>query len=153
MRLACCDETQHPEGRITTEVEGRPYYRLQAVRHLIGIHAVSAAVRAATTDNRRIERLIVARGARSSRLQGLIDACRYLGIPVRFEPRSALRRLAGDEAHQNVVAIVAAAPYATLESVLEAAGDRSLIVALDTVQDPRNLEPSCARRTVPAQTL
>jgi len=109
------------------------------VRHLIGIHAVSAAVRAARADNRRIERLVVARGARSSRLQGLIDACRELGIPVRFEPRSALQRLAGDEAHQNVVAIAAAAPYATLESVLEAAGGCSLIVALDTVQDPRNL--------------
>lgn len=121
------------------EAEGNPYYRLQAVRHLIGIHAVSAAVRAASTDNRRIERLIVARGARSSRVQGLIDVCRELGIPVRFEPRSALQRLAGDEAHQNVVAIAAAAPYATLESVMDAAGDRSLIVALDTVQDPRNL--------------
>ena len=109
------------------------------MRHLIGIHAVSAAVRAARTDNQRIERLMVARGARSSRLQGLIDACRDLGIPIHFEPRSVLQRLAGDEAHQNVVAVAGAAPYATLESVLEAAGDRSLIVALDSVQDPRNL--------------
>ena len=109
------------------------------MRHLIGIHAVSAAVRAAATENRQIERLVVARGARSSRLQGVIDACRYLGIPVRFEPRSTLERLAGDVPHQNVIAITSTAPYATLGNVLEAAGDRSLIVALDTVQDPRNL--------------
>ncbi len=109
------------------------------MRHLIGIHAVSAALRAARADSGRIERVVVAQGARNSRLQELIDACRELGIPVRFEPRSALHRLAGDRSHQNIVAIAAAAPYATLESVVEAADDRSVIVALDTVQDPRNL--------------
>jgi len=56
-------------------------------------------------------------------------------VPVRFEPRSALNRLAGTSAHQGVVALGAAQKYADLDI----AGASELVVVLDGVEDPHNL--------------
>lgn len=133
MGLASCDETQHRAG------EGSPYYSRQPVRHLVGIHAVSAAVRAAGEGARRLDRVVVAQGARNARLLALVEECRAAGVAVRFEPRGALDRLAGARSHQGVVAVAATGPYTALEAVLETAPERCTLVMLDSVQDPRNL--------------
>ena len=109
------------------------------MRRLIGIHAVAAAVRSAQGSGPDLERVIVAQGTRNNRLQAVIDDCRTAGIPVRFEPKTALRRAAGTGAHQNIIAILSAERYQTLEDVLENASDESTIVVLDSVQDPHNL--------------
>lgn len=99
---------------------------------LAGIHPVREALRA----GRPLERVTIARGAASARLQEIIELCRQAGVPVRFEPREALDRLARHVPHQGVVALTAAAPAASLEDVLPRAG---LIVVLDGVEDPHNL--------------
>jgi 23S rRNA (guanosine2251-2'-O)-methyltransferase len=69
-------------------------------------------------------------------LQEIVDLARRASIPVRFEPRDALERLAGSQAHQGVVALGAAKKYATLDEVPEGA---ELVVVLDGVEDPHNL--------------
>jgi len=66
---------------------------------LSGIHPVAEALRA----KHPLERLLVAQGAGGPRLQEIIDLARRASIPVRFEPRAALDRLAGTSAHQGVV--------------------------------------------------
>ena len=109
------------------------------MRHLVGIHAVAAAVRAAGAGGRRLERVVVSKGTRNSRIQEIVDQCRQIGIPIRFEPRSALDRLAGSPVHQSVVAVVPTGPYSTLDSVIEAVTDPCTVIALDSVQDPHNL--------------
>jgi 23S rRNA (guanosine2251-2'-O)-methyltransferase len=68
-------------------------------------------------------------------LQEIIDLARRSGVPVRFEPRASLDRLAGSSAHQGVVAMGAASKYADLE----AASNAQLVVVLDGVEDPHNL--------------
>ena len=98
---------------------------------LSGIHPVVEALRA----KRALERLLVAQGAGGPRLQEIIDLARRASIPVRFEPRAALDRLAGTSAHQGVVAEGAAQRYADLDGV--AACD--MLVVLDGVEDPHNL--------------
>ena len=60
---------------------------------------------------------------------------RRASVPVRFEPRTALDRLAGSSAHQGVVALGAARQYAGLD----AAAACELVVLLDGVEDPHNL--------------
>jgi len=85
---------------------------------------------------RTLERVLIARGAAGPRLQEIIDLCREASIPVRFEARGALDRLAGGAAHQGVVATGAVHRYAALEDV--AAGAK-LLVVLDGVEDPHNL--------------
>ena len=98
---------------------------------LSGIHPVAEALRA----GRPFERVLVATGAGGPRLQEIIDQARQAGVPVRFEPRAALDRLAGTPAHQGVVALGAAQKYADLDSLAAA----EMLVVLDGVEDPHNL--------------
>ena len=98
---------------------------------LSGIHPVAEALRA----NHPLERLVIAQGAGGPRLQEIIDLARRASIPVRFEPRNQLDRLAGTAAHQGVIAMGAAKKYADLDS----AAASQLVVVLDGVEDPHNL--------------
>jgi len=82
-----------------------------------------------------VERVLVARGAGGPRLQAIIDLARGAGVPVRFEPRASLDRLAGTPAHQGVVALGAAKQYADLDSIPPS----GMLVVLDGVEDPHNL--------------
>src|SRR5712671_8016531 len=98
---------------------------------LSGIHPVAEALRAGNP----IERIVIAQGAGGPRLQEIIDLARRASVPVRFEHRSALDRLAGTPAHQGVVALGAARKYADIE----AATASQMVVVLDGVEDPHNL--------------
>jgi 23S rRNA (guanosine2251-2'-O)-methyltransferase len=98
---------------------------------LSGIHPVAEALRA----NHPLERLVIAQGAGGPRLQEIIDLARRASIPVRFEPRNQLDRLAGTPAHQGVIAMGAAKKYADIDS----AAASQLVVVLDGVEDPHNL--------------
>ena len=98
---------------------------------LSGIHPVAEALRA----HHPLERVLIAQGAGGTRLQEIIDLARRAAVPLRFEPRSALDRLAGTSAHQGVVALGAAKKYAGMET----AGASRLVVVLDGVEDPHNL--------------
>jgi 23S rRNA (guanosine2251-2'-O)-methyltransferase len=103
---------------------------------LRGIHPVREALRA----GRPLDRVVIAKGAASPRLQELIDLCRERNVPVRFEPREQLDRAApaaaGGAQHQGVIAYGAAERLATLEETAQAGG---LHVVLDGVEDPHNL--------------
>ncbi len=83
-----------------------------------------------------MNRVLVAKGAAGPRLQEIVELCRELAVPVRFEPREALDRVAGSTAHQGVVALGAAGPHAELEDLL---ADAKLLVVLDGIEDPHNL--------------
>ena len=97
-----------------------------------GIHPVREAVAA----GRRIDRVLVARGAGGPRLQEIIDLCRTRNIAVRFEPRETLDRVANGAAHQGVVALGAAHEYSGYDESVDGA---DLVVVLDGVEDPHNL--------------
>ena len=98
---------------------------------LSGINPIAEALRA----KHPLDRILVAQGAGGPRLQEIIDMARRASVPVRFEPRAALERLAGSTAHQGVVAVGAAKRYSDLDDVAAA----ELVVVLDGVEDPHNL--------------
>ena len=98
---------------------------------LSGIHPVAEALRAGNP----LDRILIAQGAGGPRLQEIIDLARRANVPVRFEPRPSLDRLAGTPAHQGVVALGAARKYADLDGGCAA----QLLVVLDGVEDPHNL--------------
>ena len=99
---------------------------------LIGIHPVTEALRA----KHPLERILVARGTGGPRVQEVIDLARTANVPVRFEDRAALDRVAGVKAHQGVVALGAATQYADLDAIIPTA---RMLILLDGVEDPHNL--------------
>jgi len=106
---------------------------------LTGIHAVKEALEAA----RPIEHVWIAKGRQDSRAEEIVQLARRSGVPLRFEDRAQLDRIAGTRDHQGVVAVAAARAAGTLEDILANANrerDRpGLIVLLDGVEDPHNL--------------
>jgi 23S rRNA (guanosine2251-2'-O)-methyltransferase len=99
---------------------------------LSGIHPIHEALKA----GRPLDRVLVAKGAGGPRLQEVIELCRKLGVPVRFEPREALDRAASTPAHQGIIAFGAAHRYRELNDIAESA---KMLVFLDGVEDPQNL--------------
>lgn len=108
---------------------------------LTGIHAVREALEA----GRAVDRIVIARGRQDTRAEEIVKLARERNIPVRFEERAQLDRLAGSKDHQGVIAIAAARAAGTLEEILATAnkdkdhGGKGLIVLLDGVEDPHNL--------------
>ena len=106
---------------------------------LTGIHAVKEALEA----QRPIDRIAIAKGRQDTRIEEIVQLARQHGVPVRFEDRGQLDRLANSKDHQGVVAVAAARAAATLEDILARAnaghGQPGLIVLLDGVEDPHNL--------------
>jgi 23S rRNA (guanosine2251-2'-O)-methyltransferase len=100
-------------------------------RLLLGIHPVREALRA----GRPLEKVAIAKGAAGPRVQEVIDLCREKTVPVRFETKESLDRVAAGISHQNVIGFGAAHDYAELGEILE--GSR-LLVVLDAVEDPHN---------------
>lgn len=101
-----------------------------------GVLPVLEALRA---DTRRIDRIVVAEGAREKRLQEIFDLARQKGIRLDRVPREKIEKLVAPPAnHQGVVAFAAAADYVSVDEILDASRD-PLIVILDGVEDPRNL--------------
>jgi len=106
---------------------------------LTGIHAVREALQAGSS----LDRIVIAKGRQDTRIEEIVQLARAQNIPVRFEDRGQLDRLANSRDHQGVVAVAAAGPPATLEDVLDHAnksrGQTGLVVLLDGVEDPHNL--------------
>jgi 23S rRNA (guanosine2251-2'-O)-methyltransferase len=102
---------------------------------LTGIHAV----REALATGRALERLVVAHGRHGERIEEIIALARSRGVPVRFESREQLDRLAESAHHQGVLALAAAKGALALEELLARTRRPGLIVLLDGVEDPRNL--------------
>jgi 23S rRNA (guanosine2251-2'-O)-methyltransferase len=107
------------------------------MHYIYGINAVSEALKA---RGRAFEWVGMAKERHDLRLQRLIEDCRRLAVPVRFLQRTELDRMAGNSAHQGVVAVTSAKQYSDLDDVVGAKrGHYSLVVVLDGVEDPHNL--------------
>jgi 23S rRNA (guanosine2251-2'-O)-methyltransferase len=102
------------------------------MRLTAGIHPVREALRA----RRPLDRVLIAKGAASPRIQEIIDLCGTNSVPVRFESRELLDRASKGVSHQGVLAFGAAQRYIELKDAIQGA---KLIVVLDGVEDPHNL--------------
>jgi len=107
------------------------------MHYIYGIHAVAEALKA---RGRAFAWVGVAQERHDLRLQRVIDECRKQGVAVRFVTRAELDRMAGNNAHQGVVAVTSAKQYNDLDDVLAGKrGRHSLVVVLDGIEDPHNL--------------
>jgi 23S rRNA (guanosine2251-2'-O)-methyltransferase len=109
-------------------------------RNLIfGLLPILEALRA---NSRRIEKILIADGAREHRISEIMDLARAAHVPFQKVSRESLSKLVEPGAnHQGVIAFSAAADYADADELLAeiTAKENSLVLILDGVEDPRNL--------------
>ena len=107
------------------------------MHYIYGINSVTEALK---SRGRTFEWVGMAKERHDIRLQRLIEDCRRLDVQVRFLQRTELDKMAGNAAHQGVVAVTSAKQYNDLADVIAAKrAEYSLVVVLDGVEDPHNL--------------
>jgi 23S rRNA (guanosine2251-2'-O)-methyltransferase len=102
---------------------------------LTGFHAVEEALAA----GRALDRIVIASGRHGERIEAIVRLAKSRGVPVRFEDRQQVDRLAGTRDHQGVAALAAAKPAVDLEDLLREKSAQGLLVLLDGIEDPHNL--------------
>jgi 23S rRNA (guanosine2251-2'-O)-methyltransferase len=106
---------------------------------LIGIHAVSSALKAAAGE---VEWLRIAADSKNKRLAEIESRAHGSGIKVIRIKVSELDKLSGQQRHQGVIAGFKGSNIAAegrLDAILDAIEGIPLILVLDGVQDPHNL--------------
>jgi 23S rRNA (guanosine2251-2'-O)-methyltransferase len=107
------------------------------MNYIYGINAVTEALKA---RGRAFQWVGMAKERHDLRLQRMIEDCRRIGVPVRFLTRTELDKMAGNAAHQGVVAVTSAKQYSDVDDVIGAKrGKYSFLLVLDGVEDPHNL--------------
>src|ERR1700733_9571890 len=107
------------------------------MNYIYGINAVAEALKA---RSRAFQWVGVAKERHDLRLQRVVEECRRQGVALRFLSRAELEDMAGNNAHQGVVAVTSAKQYSGLDDVVDGKrGHYSLVVVLDGVEDPHNL--------------
>ncbi len=94
------------------------------------------------SKNRRVEKVLIADGAREHRISEIIDLARENKVLWQKSPRENLSKLVEyGTNHQGVIAFTAAADYTDADELFAeiAAQENALVVILDGVEDPRNL--------------
>ncbi len=89
-----------------------------------------------------VEKLYVQQGLKDGPIRTILREAEKKGTVVRFLSRERLNEMAGQKAHQGVIALSGAAQYADMEEVFRLArerGEAPLLYLLDEVQDPHNL--------------
>lgn len=93
------------------------------------------------SGGRRADEVAVLAEARGP-LAEVVALARKAGVKVSFRTRDQLTAMAGSPDHQGVVARVARAEYVSVEDLLAVPAERGeppFLLALDQIQDPRNL--------------
>jgi 23S rRNA (guanosine2251-2'-O)-methyltransferase len=137
MHKKVADGRLHGAELRPTKAAGRARGKLLGVNILYGINTVTEALKA---RGRNFEWIGVAKERNDIRLKRVIDECRKIGIPVRVLSRVELDEIAGNAAHQGLVAATSAKQYSDLDDIVASRrGEHSLIIVLDGVEDPHNL--------------
>jgi len=104
------------------------------------IYGAVPVLEALRAENRRIDKVLIADGAKEHRLSEIIDLCRARSIAWNRVPRETFaKHLESGVNHQGVIAFIASADYVSTDHILENSRETPLIVVLDGVEDPRNL--------------
>ncbi|MCA1589745.1 MAG: 23S rRNA (guanosine(2251)-2'-O)-methyltransferase RlmB [Acidobacteria bacterium] len=103
------------------------------------IYGVGPVLEALRANARRIDKIFAAEGARARRLHEIFGLAAKNGIVVNRVSRADIERIVGTEAsHQGIIAFRAAADYVAADEIIQAAGEATLLLLLDGIEDPRN---------------
>ena len=103
-----------------------------------GRNAVLEAIKAGAA----IDKLYVAPVEQKGSIGKIISLAKSAGVPVKDVTGQKLDAMTGNQAHQGVVATIAAAAYATMDQVWEMVrkkGEKLFLILADEIEDPHNL--------------
>ncbi len=121
------------------ENKTQPARNSQNPNMVFGVLPVLELLRA---NPKRVEKIIVAEGAREKRLSEIFDLAKQNRVMIRHTARENLSKYAVENAnHQGVIAFAASAEYTDADELLSEifAKENPLVLILDGVEDPRNL--------------
>lgn len=104
---------------------------------IIGRNPVTEALK----SGRTVEKLMVSRGSEKT-LAKVIAMAKDAGVPVYYNDKARMDRIAGGGAHQGVAAYVSSYEYTEVENLIgraEERGEEPFLVILDGIEDPHNL--------------
>jgi len=101
------------------------------------LHGVNAVIEALRAGRRRIHRVYIVKGGRTR--ERIRELAGRAGVAVEEVDASWMSRRYRDREDQGVAAQVDPYPYVSVKEILDHAGRVPLLLALDQVQDPRNL--------------
>ncbi len=96
----------------------------------------------AVKSGRSIDKILVAKGAKTGAVVGIIAKARERKIPVKEVDSKKLDFLSGGAVHQGIIATAAVKEYSSVEDILNLAenrGEDPFIIILDEIEDPHNL--------------
>ena len=120
--------TDERKDQLTAEADGL----------IEGRNAVIEALRTEAS----IDKIFIQKGEVDKTLGHIASKARAAGIVVVEADRRKLDGMSRTHAHQGVIALAAARPYATLDDIFalaESRGEAPLIVVCDELSDPHNL--------------
>jgi len=130
------------EGRTRLGNNSRTSHSTDDQAHIYGLIPVLEALR---SGSQQLDQITIAEGARHQRLREVLDLAKQARIPVHRAPRAFLDRVLPGVTHQGVIARTASGKYQDADELLErltqqvAEGNSPLALAIDAVEDPRNL--------------
>lgn len=96
----------------------------------------------ALRSGREIDKILVAKGTEGGSLTKILGQARDKGIPIQYVDRQKINEMASSNAHQGVIATVAAYDYVHFEDIIEKAREKDkdpFVLILDEIMDPHNL--------------
>lgn len=104
---------------------------------VVGRNAVAEVLQ----SGRSLNKLLLAEGSLVGSARDILMRAKERQVPIEIVPRNRIENLAKGYRHQGVVAYVSPVPYADLEDILVAAGEKSapFLLILDGLEDPHNL--------------
>lgn len=106
-------------------------------KNIFGFHAITSRIR---QHPESVKEIYLDANRNDQRAQNLIAIAENQGIRVSMCNASKLNNMAGTTHHQGVIAaILTIQNPITIESILEATHDKTLLLLLDGVKDPYNL--------------
>jgi 23S rRNA (guanosine2251-2'-O)-methyltransferase len=105
---------------------------------IYGIHPVEEALK---SSDLKFQKILISTQKPTPSLQAIVDLASRKKVPVSFASKEALDRMAMNNTHQNIIAVIEEIPYVDLGEILSLRrkeGTKTLLLILDGIQDPQN---------------
>ncbi|MGV8154058.1 MAG: 23S rRNA (guanosine(2251)-2'-O)-methyltransferase RlmB [Alkaliphilus sp.] len=91
---------------------------------------------------REIDKIMISKDSKDGSIKKIIALAKEKKIVVQYVEKPKIKEVSDSDAHQGVVALIAAYEYSSIEEILEKAAlknKKPFILVLDEINDPHNL--------------